>query len=416
MVLAALTGVSCAGPPDHDSAGNDATTERRDSAGIAILTHSLDRLADLPILEMDTVPVLSIGQAEGPPGVALDHVTAGIVRPDGGFLLADDEGTVLRAYDAAGRLLGSSGRRGDGPGEFRHIAAIILLPGDSVAVYEDRRVSILDPDLGFVRSISPPPTGYHGGAAGHAALLYGLGRLHAVFLETPGRRPGVAPGPERHWVVQDTLALVMLRTHGQGFAVDTLMHMPGITWQMQLNDRSGTSGTDVRFGGYPFLAAGAAGFAVAHGSAFAAHRFDVAGRPRQIVRLAVEPRPVTDQDRRPIEKNVRDFRERVRRGEVQFPGAPPGWAPPEPAMPAFADHHPLIEGLHVDDGGNLWIRPVRHIAGDRGWLVFGPDGQPRAWHRILPGEILHFGADHVLALGHGEMGTTRVVKYRIALP
>lgn len=66
--------------------------------------------------------------------------------------------TQILIYDARGRFVGSVGRRGDGPGEFRDIWRILLLPGDSLAVQDNgsSSIKVLDPDGRQVRSVRLP--------------------------------------------------------------------------------------------------------------------------------------------------------------------------------------------------------------------------------------------------------------------
>src|SRR5690606_37189528 len=78
---------------------------------------------------------------------------------DGRIVVANGSGSDVRFYSADGLHLVTSGRAGDGPGEFRAPMKLSLLPGDSVAVFDLRagRVSILDPQGAFVRDM-PVPT------------------------------------------------------------------------------------------------------------------------------------------------------------------------------------------------------------------------------------------------------------------
>lgn len=87
---------------------------------------------------------LRIGEIDGPN--ALTNPSLTVLLPDGGLAVAQRQENTVKIFDSAGRLTGSMGRAGRGPGEFRHIGAMGLL-GDSalwVADPSNRRVSVFD--------------------------------------------------------------------------------------------------------------------------------------------------------------------------------------------------------------------------------------------------------------------------------
>jgi hypothetical protein len=71
------------------------------------------------------------------PVVALDH--------RGGFIVADKREAQVRRYDAEGRLLWSTGRKGGGPGEFYVPSHAIRLPtGEIVVIDRNGRLTTFD--------------------------------------------------------------------------------------------------------------------------------------------------------------------------------------------------------------------------------------------------------------------------------
>lgn len=84
------------------------------------------------VLEPDIV----LGETED---VQLGHSYL-VVRDSRGFYYATDypEQSVIRVYDAQGRLVRRFGRDGEGPGEFRRIVAMAMGPGDSLHVVDGR--------------------------------------------------------------------------------------------------------------------------------------------------------------------------------------------------------------------------------------------------------------------------------------
>ncbi len=76
--------------------------------------------------------------------------------PQGTLIVVLDGGAQIREYDATGRPLGTIGRAGDGPGEFRHAETVVSLPGDSLLVHDaqSRRLTMFGPDRRPVRTIT----------------------------------------------------------------------------------------------------------------------------------------------------------------------------------------------------------------------------------------------------------------------
>lgn len=73
---------------------------------------------------------------------------------DGRIVVSDMYRLVF--FDSLGRMLGTSGRRGDGPGEFQQIAKVCPLLGDSLRVISenDRRVLVWDRDGNHLRTFA----------------------------------------------------------------------------------------------------------------------------------------------------------------------------------------------------------------------------------------------------------------------
>ncbi len=66
----------------------------------------------------------------------------------GGIAIANAGTGQIRLYELEGRHQEDIGRMGDGPGEFRWLSDLSVLPGDSIAAFDRRtnRLSVFDPD------------------------------------------------------------------------------------------------------------------------------------------------------------------------------------------------------------------------------------------------------------------------------
>ncbi len=161
---------------------------------------------------LDTVVQLQTGPGPGElPIVPLSVASI----PNGGYLAIVDGGnTELRNfYDSAGRYMGSLGRDGDGPGEYRRAVAVARFGGDSLLLWDRQRrlMTVLDRSAHPVRTFEVSADGFQFAVAtdGHFVLdgyakggnysepLNGFtpdGQLIAAFGEVAPRER-FAPGP-----------------------------------------------------------------------------------------------------------------------------------------------------------------------------------------------------------------------------
>ena len=126
----------------------------RDSAGIRIVESRAPAWPQGKGWKVDRTPTLSIGN-ETDAAYQFNYV-AGAVRLSNGRIVVADAGSLqLRMFDSTGRHLKTFGRSGSGPGEFRQIDALFLLPGDTIAVSNLRTsIELFAPDGKYVKTIS----------------------------------------------------------------------------------------------------------------------------------------------------------------------------------------------------------------------------------------------------------------------
>lgn len=149
-LLPTLATTACAGGDDSPPV----VTTVSDSAGIPIVENRVDTAALRSGWSIAAQPQLTIGGLDAPESQQLFEIAGARRLPDGRIAVADGGSAEIRIYDAAGTLLTVHGRRGEGPGEFMQPRLAGVTAGDSLVVYDGnlRRVSILLPDSGFVRS------------------------------------------------------------------------------------------------------------------------------------------------------------------------------------------------------------------------------------------------------------------------
>lgn len=332
-----------------------------------------------PEWTLSTRPVLQVGGGDASP---LSWASAGVVLNDR-IIIADDGAATLHYYDRAGRFLRDAGRRGEGPGEFQHLAWLGVLAGDSVAAWDPmlRRLSIFDREGRFVRMASVQ------GTQGPLPAVHGVFD-DGSFLLADARPSAQTPAAGVVW--RDSV--YYLRIGRKGEIVDTLGRFPGTEWFVA----PGASGRvhTLPLGRYAAVAVHGDTFFAGSGDAYEVGVYASDGTPKLLIGKPHRPVSVTDEDRRDYLAGIirvggsdEDRRER----EKQMERAP------------FPRTLPPYIALKPDAAGNLWVREQLRPAASRDssrWSVFNTRGE---WIATVRGpgrmKVLQIGPDWLLASG-----------------
>jgi hypothetical protein len=109
-------------------------------------------LAPARAWRVDPSPTITIG-ANATDADTLNELllVMGVTRlSDGRFAVGVQASSTVRFYDARGRFVGSAGRRGQGPGEFRQVMGVSLIRGDTLIVTDLGEVEIFSSGGTFV--------------------------------------------------------------------------------------------------------------------------------------------------------------------------------------------------------------------------------------------------------------------------
>jgi hypothetical protein len=201
--------LACGGGP-----GNGATFEVRDSAGIEVVTNLVPtaeaireegraynragqegerdgrdrwRVADTPLAAIES-------QEDGE-GYVLYRVSHLVFMGSDRIVAGVGSTNEVLVLTVEGDLLASMGGRGEGPGQFRYLASVSVLPGDSVVVFDSstRQAWIFDASGTPVRSFLPEPE--RDPFAFEELLATGSGPF--VLLRRAQVQPGVEAGTHR---------------------------------------------------------------------------------------------------------------------------------------------------------------------------------------------------------------------------
>jgi hypothetical protein len=379
-----LTAGGCGGDGALDGAGY----VERDSAGITIVESTEPAWGPGRGWRISLEPRLSIGTTEGPEEYQLFRAQTALRMSDGRILVANAGTYELRFYDARGRFIATTGRQGEGPGEFRSMSATWRTEADSVVVYDWRlgRFSVFDAGGVFARSFRLA------GAAGEFALpnaLFGDGTvLASVDDQDQGEytQLGVVRGRARY-----------NRYDRDGRLIDTLVTLPGAELYKGTHPDGSGYTTSADHAVRPFAAA--AQSAWFYGSAdaleFQARRMDgtllrLARLDRTRRAMPVEVRAARDAWLREASPQTRDFW-----GRVPLP-----------------DSLPTHGRLVIDRTGNLWAQGYTVLDEGEFWYVFDPRG--RWLGEVKPPaklRITEIGEDYLLGVMADSLGVERVMVF-----
>ncbi len=391
-------GVTCFAAALLAACGGDrgAPFVARDSAGVRIVEFDGAGLASLPMLGVHGSPTTEIGAVDGPG--ALFQVAGAGQLSDGTIVLANNGSFELRWYGADGRMLRSTGRQGDGPGEFRSVELVAVLTGDSILAWDwqQNRVSLFSADGTFARSWTVV------GDVGVAPDAVGaLGADALVLVQRAFTRSDVRTGAGR-----DSVPVVVARADG---SVQRIGGFGGIEVYREVTERQSS---------VSLLPFGRSVYVTVHGDRvwigpnddlFELRAYDGSSAALHVrIRGNAERRRVTDADRA---ANRRQWLDQTRAGaeaEIERLLA----AMPIPSlMPA---HGPIVAA----SDGRVWVQaPVSPADTARTWTVFDATGMPIA-RAATPAnlDVLAIGADWLLGRARDELGVERVRLFQYREP
>lgn len=356
-LLVLLLAGACEPPAPSD------TAIRTDSAGVLLVAYP-----DLPPMEASRIaiaaePELVLGEgAFTGPDYEFFRIRGVSQLRDGTLVVANQGSHELRFYGADGGFLQSVGREGEGPGEFRSIADLWVMAGDTLVVWDQRtlRLQHFTPDGAFVRatSMSTSPSVAFPWTPSPQAVLEN-GRVAAFFRS----RPRPTNDDPANGIPERPPLLVALYRIDVG-AWDSVRVVPGVE-SIFYTTNGGLRSQPYNFGAYSVTAGAGATMAVADVDHFRVELFDPDGGPVSILSAAVPEIPVTADM---IEAEV----------QLVLDGALPRY---EAELRRFVlagvgrVFLPAIRDVFVDADERIWVeRYDVPRSGPSRWEVFAHDG------------------------------------------
>ena len=370
----------------------------RDSAGVRIVENRAPAWPAGAGWQFADSPRVDIGSLDGPAATQFFRISDGALLSDGGFVVSGFGSHDLRRFDADGGHVWTTGREGDGPGEFRGLMTIAAGPGDTLLTYDfrHRRISRWAPDGSFVDASALEGVEEGGFPFVQTLLPDGRAVYSFLYFATDELPP---PGEVRRDPLEFSIA-------GPGdSAALPLGEFPG-TESVIMRQSETSSGTRVISGSPPFArvtaaAADPAGVWIGDSDRPQVLRYGLDGTLQAIVHLPFEPVPVTpDLVARALAEQLEEADDEEERDLARQ-----RWED----LP-LPESLPWFEELEVDRDGNLWVRTYQ-APGDeiRTWHVFTADGE---WLGAVdfPDQLspLEIGDDLILARFGDELDVEHV--------
>lgn len=390
MILAA----ACAG---GDTAGTASITVERDTIGDTVVVRTIAGSVWGDSARL--VEELRIGELDGPDEYIFGQVRELAVGPQGTIYVYDGAVKALRAYDSTGRYLRTIGAEGGGPGEYREVLGLAILP--------DGRLLLDDPRLGRINVYSAT-----GDPLGAWPMPSGLFTSNAITTDSAGRSyVKILTSDIRQG---EPWPIGYVRLDDKGAVVDTI---PGPRWLEEVANAPA-------YGPVGLWAWHPHGYMVAaFGGRYAVDLRRAGGPVLRIERANQPVVPVPAEERAELKEAFSALRRQGAFGS----GTPPA----EPEIPVVK---PALRALMLGYDGRIWVSP--HLPSVRraepvdttlppgrrprswtapvAWDIFEPDGTFLGRVTVPPGtSILAMRGDRAWGTVRDENDVPFVVRWRV---
>lgn len=384
-------------------AAPSASYAMRDSAGVTIVEHVALDSATISRFVLDREPLVRIGVQDGEEAYQFSRIEDAILRADGSVAVLDRGAGTLRVFDSLGDLRWSTGRSGDGPGEFRAPIRIESVRGespvlDTLIVWDVAlgRFSLFVEPNGLVRTVRASEL------AGRARLL-GILRDASAVMERRATERLVDQGRQ---AVATTSEILRSDTSRAQFS--TLGRFAQVMQYQEFNDPDGAFSPAI-FSGVVRFSATADGFWSGDPDQTELRRW-VDGALQRIVRWRGPDRTVRNADVEALGTVWNANASTPRNQELyrRFIETHPR-----------AERFPAFDELLADSAGNVWMQDavLEHLDdGVRRWTLLSSDGtsfRARLEHSATL-RLLRVTGDQVLAVERDELDVERLVVFRMS--
>lgn len=346
-----------------------------------------------PDLTLADEPSVRIGSIDGDLEYLFGNVTGAVRLEDGSVVIADEQSYNVRRFDATGRHMWTSGRAGEGPGDYGGLRLLRGCPGAAITVFDWHldRITQLDQDgeVTDTRPLTP-----EGVSPYNEPACTPDGDL--VFTPWPDFDRTVAPGEHHRWRME-------LRLARDGGNVALRSGIAGTE-----RTRSGGGDGPRTWGREMVFAVAPTGVWYGSGDDYELEHVDWTGGVTRIARWAGPDRTVTrehlDRYRDTRLARYEDPADRRRFERRRWPDIRDG----------LPDRFPAYEALLTLPDGSMWVTTYRSRSPEQELHLLDADG---VWIRraTMPSgsTVLDAGPDWVVLGQRGELDVPIVAVYRL---
>lgn len=311
-------------------------------------------------------------------------ITGLAIDARGHLYVSDAQDHRVLVFDAAGRQVGTIGRKGQGPGEFQHPTSLAIAKDGSLWVRESNRVQR------FVPERDGGPATKFGSQVGSLFMTDWMSTRTGV-VDRDGRfHVPVAYGTrDKGFSVH---VQMMQRIDGSGNKVDSLLvpwydNAPPLTASYRISENSGrmlTGLNHVPFAPVPRWASSPSGTIISgSGLAYELRETDAAGREVRRFTRASAPVPIDAAERR---DSLRALEARL--DSIPVPVSQVLGMPDDVRLKKLPSHYPHFRELVVTASGDVWVRRWTSAAerGTSRFDVFSPDARFQGT-MVLPADL-----------------------------
>ena len=351
-----------------------------------------------PDLILADEPLVRVGVLDGPMEYLFSNIEGGVRLEEGSIVVADEQSYEIRMFDARGRHVWTSGRQGEGPGEYGGVRLLRGCPGTAITVFDWHldRITRLDREGNVIDTRALAETGVNPYSSPACSPKGDL-----VFVGWPGSewdsRPATV-GEVYRWEMA-------VSWEGDDGVVTLAQGIPGT----ERRTYGGGSGP-LTWG--KSLAFAATGTGVWYGSAddYELVHVDWTGRITRVARWVGPDLEVTGEH---LERYLSAYLARYDTPAERRRFERESWPEIRDDLP---ERFPAYEsdGLLALPDGSVWVTTHGWRAPRRELHLLGPDG---TWVRRLTipprSNLLDAGLDWVLLLERGELDEQSVAVYEL---
>ena len=381
----------------------DVTVAMWDSAGIVIVENPAPDSVELQRWRLSESPLVEIGREEDDPGHQFSEVVNASRLSDGRIVIGDAQTKEIRFFSPSGAHQHSTGGPGEGPGEFRFLMSLDLLPGDTVVAsgWPVGSLAFFDPAGDFVRSetVGPYWPGLLGRVLWDGSLLMDTYEQRSYGNEIEW---WAAYGTEAYFRALGT----MIRVHRGGEVTDTLREIMGEEYY-----KIGRIREDLTLHTMPFARTTLVTwtrdriFVAETGSRqIEVRHFD--GTLARLIRWPGKAEAVANADRGTFNDLVL--------GSLRRPAQRPNYERWLAAVP-YPEYKPALQAMAADRNGHLWVKEWQESGTEsERWIVFGAEGGLLAEVDVPRGlRLTDIGEDYTVAVWSSELDVESVRVYSL---